>query len=193
LQKIEEELVLTELNSTTTATNYDDWSLDTLVDYIIDTHHSYVRKNLPIIRSFAEKVLKVHGKNHHELLTIYELVEEISIELNSHMMNEEGILFPYIRQLVAAITNSIEIHSPLLGIIQNPINIMEIEHEMAGLKMSRIKSISNHYTPPVEACTTYRLMYQMLQDFEEDLHIHVHLENNILFPKAKALEGQLFC
>ncbi len=191
ISKIEEELLQINENSSSAPLAFDEWSLDLLAEYIVNTHHSYVRNNLPIIRNIGEKVMKVHGKSHPELLNIYDLIEEISIELNAHMLKEERILFPYIKQLVEAMNYSDEYNSARFGGIQNPINIMEIEHELVGVKLARIRELTNNYSLPDGACTSYNLLYNMVDDFEQDLHVHVHLENNILFPKALELESQL--
>jgi regulator of cell morphogenesis and NO signaling len=167
---------------------YNDWSLDFLCDYIVNTHHTYVRKNLPDIKAYANKVMTVHGSRHPELVRVNELVEAISAELTTHMMKEERILFPYIKTLVAA-KNSGQPNQPSpFGTVQNPVNMMEMEHELVGNNLEEIRAITRNYTLPEDACASYSLLYRMLDEFEDDLHLHIHLENNILFPKAVELE-----
>ncbi len=169
---------------------YDDWSLDFLIDYILNTHHTYVMKNLPEIKAYAQKVRQVHSAEHPELVRINELTDELYAELTSHMAKEERILFPYIKELVAN-KNSQPSQASHFGSVQNPINMMEMEHESAGQNLAEIRELSNNYKLPVDACASYSLLYRMLDEFEEDLHLHIHLENNILFPKALALEKEL--
>jgi regulator of cell morphogenesis and NO signaling len=169
---------------------FGDWSLDFLADYIVNTHHSYVRKNLPEIRSYAEKVLKVHGKEHPELLRIYQLIEDINEELTPHMFKEENILFPYIKELIAAKNNSNPKPVPHFGTVQNPIQMMETEHEEVGNQLMEIRELTLNFSLPEGACTTYNLLYKLLREFETDMHSHIHLENNILFPKALNIEKQ---
>jgi regulator of cell morphogenesis and NO signaling len=167
---------------------YNEWSLDFLADYIVNTHHSFVRKNLPDIRTYAAKVHRVHGQRHPELAEIHHLVEEVHEELTSHMMKEESILFPYIKNLVNASRNNEPATGGHFGSVQNPINMMEHEHELVGQHMADIRNLSSGYTLPEDACASYSMLYRMLDEFEEDLHLHIHLENNILFPKALDLE-----
>jgi len=170
---------------------YGDWSLDFLADYIVNTHHTYVTKNLPDIRAYAEKVMKVHGAHHPELLRIHQLVEEINAELMAHMVKEERVLFPYIKELVTAKNNTQPLQAAQFGTVQNPINMMEMEHELVGKNLEEIRTLSANYSLPEDACASYSLLYRMLDEFEEDLHLHIHLENNILFPKALEIEKQL--
>lgn len=170
---------------------FGDWNLDFLADYIVNTHHSYVRKNLPEIRSYSEKVMKVHGKEHPELLRIHHLIEEINNELITHMQKEEKILFPYIKELVSALNNSTPKPVPHFGTVQNPIHMMETEHEEVGDHLTEIRELTQNYNLPEGACTTYNLLYKLLREFETDMHSHIHLENNILFPKAVHIEKQL--
>lgn len=167
--------------------NFNAWELDFLVDYIINVHHSYVLENLPLISQYADKVAKVHGHHRGETLEINNLFKEVAEELRAHMLKEEKVLFPFIKKLLAAKKQgSSQLQSPLVS-IEEPINMMEAEHERAGEAFRNIASLSNQYSPPPEACNTYRVLYAKLQEFEEDLHQHVHLENNILFPKALQL------
>jgi regulator of cell morphogenesis and NO signaling len=118
-------------------------------------------------------------------------VEEIYTEMMSHMDKEENILFPYIKQLQEAIQNKNIAQSPLFDTVQNPIKVMEDEHELVGSHLARIRELTDNYTLPQDACASYSLLYRMLDEFEEDLHLHVHLENNILFPKTLEMEKQL--
>jgi regulator of cell morphogenesis and NO signaling len=152
----------------------------------VNTHHSYVKKYLPEIRGYAAKVAKVHGGAHPELATIQTLVETLNAELLGHLHKEEAILFPFIKRLVKVEPGQ-NAFSPF-GTIQNPISVMELEHETAGGILEKIRALTNNYTLPADACASYSLLYRMLDEFENDLHTHVHLENNILFPKALALE-----
>ena len=188
---VEQELQQVDKSQSSRPLPYGEWSLDFLADYIINTHHSYVKKNLPDIRVYAEKVMKVHGKHHPELLRIHQLVEEVNAELMSHMIKEERVLFPYIKELVAAKNNAQPLHAMHFETIQNPINMMELEHEMVGKNLEAIRILSNNYLLPEDACASYSLLYRMLDEFEEDLHLHIHLENNILFSKALEMEKQL--
>jgi regulator of cell morphogenesis and NO signaling len=189
--KIEQELQQADKLPAARPLPYNEWNLDFLADYIVNTHHSYVKKNLPDIKAYAEKVMKVHGNRHPELLPIYQLVEEVYSELMAHMVKEEKVLFPYIKELVAAGNNAQPLHAAHFGSVQNPINMMEMEHEMVGKNLAQIRELTNNYLLPEDACASYSLLYRMLDEFEEDLHLHIHLENNILFPKAFEIEKQL--
>lgn len=168
---------------------YDEWALDFLTDYIVTVHHTYVKKSLPELRSYALKVANVHKDHHPELVAICQLVEAINEELIPHLTKEEEILFPYIKNLVQGKTMYQTLQPPPFGSIHNPIAMMEMEHETAGKLLHEIRILSDQYTIPEDACGSYMLLYKMLAAFEEDLHVHIHLENNILFPKALALEN----
>lgn len=170
--------------------DFNRWSLDKLAAYIEFTHHSYVNENIPVISQYALKVEKAHGQHNPEVVEINTIWRELSAELSVHMKKEELMLFPYIKQLQKAEANNPKPVAPF-GTVQNPVHVMMNEHENAGALMERIAILSNGYTPPAHACNTYRVLYAKLQEFENDLHKHVHLENNILFPKAVELERQL--
>ncbi|MDD2792345.1 MAG: iron-sulfur cluster repair di-iron protein [Sediminibacterium sp.] len=189
--KVEQELQQTDRLPSSRPLPYTDWSLDFLADYIVNTHHSYVRKNLPDIKAYAEKVMRVHGSRHPELLRVNQLVLEVYNELMAHLVKEEQVLFPYVKELVAAQGGGATKHAAHFGTVQNPINMMEMEHEVVGKNIAEIREITNNFTLPDDACTSYSLLYRMLDEFEEDLHLHIHLENNILFPQAIQLEKQI--
>lgn len=190
--KVEQELQKADnLTSPGRPLPYNDWSLDFLADFIVNTHHNYVKKTIPDIRRYAGKVMQVHSQRHPELKRVHDLTEAINAELTAHMIKEEKILFPYIKSLVAAKDNNTQTTQSLFGSIQNPVNMMEMEHEMVANDLSELRQITNNYTLPEDACASYTLLYNLLDEFENDLHIHVHLENNILFPKAVKLEKQL--
>lgn len=189
--KVEQELQAADKVQSSRPLPYNDWGLEFLADYIVNTHHSYVRKSLPDIVTYSSKVKNVHGSQHPELLRINELVEEINAEMSSHMIKEEKILFPYIKSLVNAEKNTAPLQAAHFGTVQNPINMMEMEHEIVGSNMEEIRNLSHNYQLPEDACASYGLIYKMLEEFEEDLHLHVHLENNILFPKALEIEKSL--
>lgn len=187
------ELVEQELLQSETATQdhpipYNEWNLDFLIDYITNTHHAYARKTLPDLKNYADKVMRVHHDNHPELIRVNQLVMAIYEEFYAHMHKEEQILFPYIKQLVAAQRATQTFEKSPFGSIQTPINMMEMEHEAVGNYQAELRNLSNGYSLPEDACASYSLLYRMLEEFEEDLHLHVHLENNILFPKALAIE-----
>jgi len=170
------------------AYNYDEWDLDFLIDHIINVHHSYVSESIPLLLAYANKVAHVHGHHYKEVIKINILIEEVSKELESHMKKEEVILFPYVKQLVKAIKEGQKLDLPHFGTVNNPIKLMFEEHENAGDVFKEIAILSNNYTPPSEACNTFKALYSKLEEFEQDLHQHIHLENNILFPKAIQLE-----
>lgn len=170
---------------------FNEWRLGFLADYIVNTHHGYIKKTLPHLLAFASKVARVHGAHHTELLKIQDLAEIVARELTTHMDKEETILFPFIRSLAEAEGSGKGASPAPFGSVGNPIRMMEHEHDEAGKIMAEIRSLSGEYTIPEDACTSYTMLYRMLEEFEQDLHIHVHLENNILFPKAMKLESEL--
>ncbi|MGY4386201.1 regulator of cell morphogenesis and NO signaling [Pedobacter sp. UYP24] len=167
--------------------DFDSWNLAFLADYIVNVHHSYVKNNLPILLELSEKVAKRHGKTYPELLQIENNVIAMANELLLHLKKEEAILFPYIKQLESASLDS-NVSSKEFGSVQEPIAIMENDHDVVGRLADDIKILSNNYTLPEDACSSYALLYKKLEDFENDLHMHIHLENNILLPKAVELE-----
>jgi regulator of cell morphogenesis and NO signaling len=185
--KVEKELQQAVTLSAYRPLPFNEWSPDFLADYIVNTHHSYVRKRLPEIRGYAAKVAAVHGERHEELVRLHELVEELNQDLFEHLMKEEKILFPFIRNQV---NPAKEGFTPgcNFGSVQVPIDVMEHEHDSAGRILAEIRELTNDYLIPSDACASYSLLFKMLEEFEADLHIHIHLENNILFPKALELE-----
>lgn len=186
---VEQELQHTEkIQSTARPVPYNEWSIDFLADYIVVTHHAYIKKNLPDLKNYAAKVMQVHSNRHPELKQVHELVEAVSAELTTHLMKEEKILFPYIKTLVAANNSEKQTAQSPFGSVQNPVNMMEMEHEMVAKDLEELRKITANYTLPEDACASYNLLYKLLDEFESDLHVHVHLENNILFPKAIELE-----
>ncbi|MGC1241929.1 MAG: iron-sulfur cluster repair di-iron protein [Chryseosolibacter sp.] len=156
------------------------WSAALLADYIVQNHHAYVRRAIPEIGMLLEKVCAAHGEDNLELLNIQQDFSDLAEELLNHMGKEEMALFPAIKRLVSH--NSPD--HPLADTLQAPITMMEHEHVIAGDLMKSIRSLSNNYTVPEFACPTYRVTYQKLKEFDDDLMTHVHLENNILFRKA---------
>ncbi|MCU0387420.1 MAG: iron-sulfur cluster repair di-iron protein [Chitinophagaceae bacterium] len=169
---------------------YHEWAPDFLADYIVQTHHRYVGKTLPQLLEYAQKVRSAHGADHPELQEIETTLHEVDSEMRAHMMKEERVLFPYIKAICSNQDGGIQ-QQAHFGTVQNPINMMEMEHEVVGTLLERIRLLSTDYTFPETACNTWRVFYRMLQQFENDLHVHVHLENNILFPQAVKLERQL--
>jgi regulator of cell morphogenesis and NO signaling len=168
-----------------------DWKTDELAHHILNTHHIYVKKMLPVILAHSQKVSEVHGKNHPEVIEIANLFGKIFEELGSHLMKEEKMLFPVILELTELEKANSKMDVSPFGSIQNPIDVMEREHVEAGEGFYKIKELSNNYNAPEDACTTYMVLYQELNEFENDLHTHIHLENNILFPQSVELEKKL--
>lgn len=168
--------------------NYQMWPIDLLADYIEKIHHRYVDDKVVEIVPYLEKVCQVHGQHHPELLEIKQLFLASAADLAMHMKKEELIIFPYIRKMVLAIYSNNIIDAPHFGTVKNPINMMMADHTAEGERFAKIEQLTNNYTPPAEACNTYKVTYALLKEFEDDLHMHIHLENNILFPKAIELE-----
>lgn len=171
--------------------DFDTWSPDLLAGYIRQQHHRYVEKSIVEIRPYLHKICSVHGAAHPELFRIKELFDESAEELTAHMKKEETILFPYISYLVQVEKGDVAARNPAFGSLENPIAMMKEEHNDEGERFREISALTHRYTTPPDGCTTYRLTMQLLQSFEEDLHLHIHLENNILFPKSLQLEAAI--
>lgn len=165
------------------------WSAAALVDHIVGRHHQYVRDAMPPLLTHTRKIAEVHGERHPELLHVARLFERVAAEMAEHMVKEERILFPFIVSVDEAVRANRPKPTPPFGTVQNPIRMMEADHQFVGDAMAEIKDLTNGYQPPDDGCTTYRVCLHELDAFERDLHAHVHLENNILFPKAVAIEG----
>jgi regulator of cell morphogenesis and NO signaling len=162
-----------------------------LVDYIVLRHHAYVRTSLPIIQEHLTRVVAAHGANHTELTAVAAAFAKVARELTQHMVKEEQVLFPHIRALAEAVRSGGPPPPDMFGTVQNPIRMMEIEHEVVGDALASIRSLTGGYQPPADACPTYRLVLEELVAFERDLDAHVHLEDRVLFPKAVELESAL--
>ena len=168
-----------------------DWQGEPLADliaHISSTHHKYTREEIARLGPLFEKVCSVHGKNHPELLDARATFAGLAQELTNHMMKEEMVLFPYIVRMEEAIIQKEPVLPPPFGSVQNPISMMEHEHDSAGNALRTMRQASGGYAPLADACISYQTLYQALSAFEADLHQHIHLENNILFPQAIAME-----
>ena len=170
--------------------DFNAWELDLLSDYIEKTHHRYVVTKIEEIKPFLNKVVKVHGEHNPELKEIEILFNQSAQELLQHMQKEEMILFPFIRNMISAKIEHKPILIPHFHTVKNPITMMKHEHQNEGERFEKIAKLTNDYTPPNHACNTYIVTFALLKEFEENLHQHIHLENNILFPKAILLEKE---
>ena len=166
-------------------------TLSQLCDYIVATHHAYVRQSSGQIFLYLQKIATKHGERHPELMDILALFTELKEEMTEHMFKEENILFPRIKELEKHNAENSPLALPTSSYIEAPIAVMEHEHDNAGSLLEQIRYKTNDYTSPADACTTYRVAFASLQAFEADLHQHVHMENNILFPKAVEMINKL--
>jgi len=168
-----------------------DWRrepLAALVGHILATHHEFIGRECPRLTQLLEKVCTVHSKNHGELLRVRDVFSALSEELGAHLLKEEQILFPYIVSAEQEAARGGKAPASCFGTVRNPIRMMMFEHDNAGNALRELRNLTHGYTLPPDACPSYRALYQGLQAFEADLHRHIHLENNILFPGAIALE-----
>ncbi|NLX73251.1 MAG: iron-sulfur cluster repair di-iron protein [Bacteroidales bacterium] len=165
-------------------------SLKELSDYIVKRHHAYVRNSIPALKKNLEKICKVHGEDHPELFEINSLFTKTAGELTMHMQKEELMLFPYINRLELAKASSASIPKSPFGSVSNTFEMMMEEHQDEVNSFIEISELSKNYQTPEDACLSYEVTLKQLKDFEDDLHQHIHLENNILFKKALELEGK---
>ena len=159
-----------------------------LVAHIKNTHHVFVRQECPRLDALIAKVVGVHGKNHPELLKVQEVFSALEQELHVHLMKEEQVLFPYIVRLEECSIAHEPAPPSCFGTVANPIRMMFAEHDGAGEALRALRYLTGNYKLPEDACASYRALYEALEGFEADLHQHIHLENNILFPRALAME-----
>ncbi|MGB4847415.1 MAG: iron-sulfur cluster repair di-iron protein [Saprospiraceae bacterium] len=194
-KKIDPDILLAELadisgQPNSVSIDFRSWPLDLLADYIEKKHHRYIEQTTPAIRQFLDKLCKVHGSHHPELFSITDEFNASAEELAAHMKKEEMILFPFIKKMVAAKINKDTFIKPSFGTVQNPIDMMKHEHDLEGERFRMIAILSDQYNAPADGCTTYRVAFALLKEFEADLHLHIHLENNILFPEAIEMEKE---
>jgi len=183
LSSLEQELESLKETPTNETHHFNDFKLDFLCDYIENTHHKTVLRLLPQLVAYTQKIADVHGAHHAELIQIATLFAQINTELLQHLKNEEEVLFPAIKDVLK--TNS----AASRAIVLSEITRMKGEHEFAGGAMDTINVLSGNYSVPADGCNTYEVTYKLLEQFEDDLHVHVHLENNILYPKALKLSN----
>jgi regulator of cell morphogenesis and NO signaling len=176
-------------NTETTSVDWKQASLRALIEHVVATHHVYVKQELPRLAMLAQKVVNRHGDTQAHLPALQIAVGKLDAELTPHLQKEELILFPYIAKTEAAIDSGSAFPDACFGTVANPIAMMTSEHEAAGAVLAEIQELSSNFTPPVGACPTYLAYYQGLKEFQTDLHQHIHLENNILFPRAVAMEA----
>jgi len=170
--------------------NWADASLSVLADHIVATHHTFMHRELPHAANLLAKVVRAHGPKHGEMLTkLQGVFDALRVELDAHLLKEEQVLFPSIKEMDAQVAADGTVPPMHCGSIQNPIRQMEREHENAGEALARMRAITGDYTLPTDACPTFAALYELLTRIESDLHEHIHLENNILFPRAVAMES----
>ena len=171
--------------------NDPNWSAGPLADliaHIKNRHHKYTREEIARLGPLFEKVCVAHGRKHGELLAAQQKVCALAAELSSHMMKEEMVLFPYIERMEEARIEGGPILPAPFGTVRNPVAMMIHEHDSAGDLLRSLRALTNDYEPPADACFSYKALYSALAEFERDLHQHIHLENNVLFPRAVEME-----
>jgi regulator of cell morphogenesis and NO signaling len=170
--------------------NWSEATLAALVDHIEQVHHAFMRRSLPRIAALFDKVIAAHGQRHARVLRpLKQVFTALRGEIERHLQKEEHVLFPYVRSLEALAANGSRAFAREHGSIQNPVRVMRLEHDDAGRALARMRALTDGYRLPEDACESFRALYEALVETEGDLHEHIHLENNILFPRAIALEN----
>ena len=177
--------------STSPVLDFQNLPLTELITHILDTHHVFTKLEMDRLQLLADKVLAAHGGNHPELVHLEELVTRLCADLKPHMFKEEQVLFPYILAMTEAAAQKRAVPFAPFGTVNNPVRMMMREHDTAGEILRELRALTSDYTVPADACISYQTLYQALENFEKDLHQHIHLENNVLFPKALELENAL--
>ena len=186
--------VATALEKPQTQSGDCDWqkiTLAELAEHIVAKHHEYVRQEIQRLIPLSAKVAGVHGKNHPELEQIQSSFQSLAEELTTHLMKEERMLFPYIAQLELAAKSRNRLAASPFGTVKNPVRMMMMEHDSAGELLRKMRELSKNYNLPADACMSFQMLYRALEEFEADLYQHIHLENNILFPRAIELEAKV--
>ena len=185
--------MLTEVTDqkSTGAKDFQSASLPELITHILDTHHVFTKSEMERLEALTAKVIAAHGGNHPELIKFGELFNQLCADLRPHMFKEEQVLFPYIMGMTKAKKNNQPAPFAPFGTVNNPVRMMMREHDTAGQILRELRAITSDYQVPADGCISYRTLYRALEEFEKDLHQHIHLENNILFPKALELENEL--
>jgi regulator of cell morphogenesis and NO signaling len=165
-------------------------SLTALSAHIIETHHAFTKQELLRLEKLLDKVCSRHGENHSELNRLRELFHMLKDELIPHMLKEEQVLFPYVARMEEAVAAGGDIQPPFFVTVRNPVRMMTTEHDTAGELLREMRAATGNYGVPADACISYQTLYQALAELEADLHQHIHLENNILFPRAVEMEDQ---
>jgi regulator of cell morphogenesis and NO signaling len=163
--------------------------LSELTNYIVNKHHTFVRAELLRLKELLAKVCSMHSTHHPELFQIRDIFFRLQADLTDHMLKEEKILFPYIEKLEKDVGRGEASTKPSFGTMRNPVRMMMQEHDEADQALRMLRRVSSNYRAPTDGCNSFRMLYQALEEFERDLHQHIHLENNILFPRAADLEA----
>jgi regulator of cell morphogenesis and NO signaling len=174
-----------------TSTDFQTLSLTELASYIVCKHHVFTRQEMERLDALLGKVCSVHGANHPELLNIKPVFQNLKAELEQHMLKEERALFPYIAQMESAFDKQQPLPAPPFGTVRNPVRVMTGEHDAAGECLREMRDLSSNYAVPPDVCISYRTLYTALEALEADLHQHIHLENNLLFPRALGMENMM--
>lgn len=172
--------------------DFQSMSLNELITHILDTHHVFTREEIQRLTGLMQKVCSVHGENHPELFELQNYTRLLFNDLEPHLFKEESILFPYIVRLEMSAQKNLFAPFPPFGTIANPVRMMSMEHDNAGDLLKKMREITSDYKVPADVCISYQTLYSALEIFERDLHQHIHLENNILFPRAIKLEQEVF-
>lgn len=171
--------------------DFNNWNLDFLADYVVNVHHKYVMDSFQMLSDLSLKVRQVHGGAHPELVDLYSHVTDLLTEMRSHQIKEERVLFPFVRQMAVAEREHKPVGNPPFGSVESPVEMMMDDHQEAAAHIKAIEKLTDNYQVPSDGCESYRLYFHKLKEFNEDLQQHLHLENNILFPKSVALEKEL--
>lgn len=178
-------------SSHASARDFQNASLPELIEHILNTHHVFTKSEMSRLEALTAKVMEAHGRNHPELINVGELFKRLCADLTPHMFKEEQVLFPYIVRMVEAFENNRPGPFAPFVTVNNPVRMMMKEHDIAGEILRELRAVTSDYKVPPDACISYQTLYQALENFEKDLHQHIHLENNLLFPKALDLESAL--
>jgi regulator of cell morphogenesis and NO signaling len=191
LRELEQELEHAGSAREIQATDFNEMTLPVLIDHIVTKHHLFTREEMVRLDALMAKVVSVHGDKHPELQEASTLLKKLDEDLNPHMLKEERVLFPYIAQLDRSATLKVNPPFAPFGAVKNPVRMMMMEHDAAGEILRELRSVTSDYAIPADACISYKTLYEALEALERDLHQHIHLENNILFPKAVEFEESL--